>query len=375
MRILKIISRIIIGLLFIFSGVVKAIDPLGSAYKFHDYFQAFHIGFLNSLSIILAILMCTAEFISGFSVLTGLRQRTGILGALILMIIFTPLTFILALTNPVSDCGCFGDAIHLTNWQTFGKNVILIGLAFVLFAGRKEVKQLFNTITEWIIISGVIVLFIVFSLANLKYLPVIDFLPYKTGVKIADKMVVPDGVPVDTYNTTFVYEKGGIKKEFSISNYPANDTLWKFVEQKSVLLKKGYQPPIHDFSIASLNGVDVTNDVLSHSGYSVLMITKKLAEAKSNRLEEGYKLGKYCHEKGIDFYILTASGTDEAKSINNGLGFYSVDETTLKTIVRSNPGYILLKDGIIIGKWSWANLPDQKWFNNIWSKGIINDNK
>jgi len=364
MRILKIVSRIIIGLLFIFSGVVKAIDPLGSAYKFHDYFQAFHIGFLNSLSIILAILMCTAEFISGFSVLTGLRQRTGILGALILMIIFTPLTFILALTNPVSDCGCFGDAIHLTNWQTFGKNVILIGLAFVLFAGRKEVKQLFNTITEWIIISGVIVLFIVFSLANLKYLPVIDFLPYKTGVKIADKMVVPDGVPVDTYNTTFVYEKGGIKKEFSISNYPANDTSWKFVEQKSVLLKKGYQPPIHDFSIASLNGVDITNDVLSHSGYSVLMITKKLAEAKSNRLEEGYKLGKYCHEKGIDFYILTASGTDEAKSINNGLGFYSVDETTLKTIVRSNPGYILLKDGIIIGKWSWANLPDQKWFNS-----------
>lgn len=375
MRILKIVSRIIIGLLFIFSGVVKAIDPLGSAYKFHDYFQAFHIGFLNSLSIILAILMCTAEFISGFSVLTGLRQRTGILGALILMIIFTPLTFILALTNPVSDCGCFGDAIHLTNWQTFGKNVILIGLAFVLFAGRKEVKQLFNTITEWIIISGVIVLFIVFSLANLKYLPVIDFLPYKTGVKIADKMVVPDGVPVDTYNTTFVYEKGGIKKEFSISNYPANDTSWKFVEQKSVLLKKGYQPPIHDFSIASLNGVDITNDVLSHSGYSVLMITKKLAEAKSNRLEEGYKLGKYCHEKGIDFYILTASGTDEAKSINNGLGFYSVDETTLKTIVRSNPGYILLKDGIIIGKWSWANLPDQKWFNNIWLKDVIKDNK
>jgi len=375
MRILKIVSRIIIGLLFIFSGVVKAIDPLGSAYKFHDYFQAFHIGFLNSLSITLAILMCTAEFISGFSVLTGLRQRTGILGALILMIIFTPLTFILALTNPVSDCGCFGDAIHLTNWQTFGKNVILIGLTLVLFAGRKEVKNLFSAITEWIIISLVIVLFILFSLANLRYLPAIDFLPYKTGVKIADKMIVPEGVPVDTYNTTFVYEKGGIKKEFSINNYPANDTSWKFVGQKSVLLKKGYQPPIHDFSIASMNGVDITKDVLAHSGYSVLMITKKLAEAKSNRLEEGYNLGKYCKEKGIDFYILTASGTDEAKNINNGLEFYSVDETTLKTIVRSNPGYILLKDGIIVGKWSWANLPDKKWFNNLWSKDVIKDNK
>ena len=374
MRILKIVSRVIIGLLFIFSGIVKAIDPLGSAYKFHDYFQAFHIGFLNSLSIILAIAMCTAEFISGFSVLTGVRQRTGILGALILMIIFTPLTFILALTNPVSDCGCFGDAIHLTNWQTFGKNVILIVLVTVLYAGRKEVKQIFSPITEWIIISGAIMLFVLFSLANLRYLPAVDFLPYKTGVKIADKMVVPEGVPVDTYNTTFIYEKKGIKKEFSLSNYPANDTSWKFVEQKSVLSKKGYVPPIHDFSIASISGENITEKILSHSGYSVLMITKKIAEAKSNRLEDGYIFGKYCREKGIDFYILTASGTEEAKSINNGLGFFSVDETTLKTMIRSNPGYILLKDGIIAGKWSWANLPEKEWFNNLWSKGVIKDN-
>ena len=121
MKPLRVVSRIIIGLVFIFSGIVKAIDPLGSAYKFHDYFQAFDLGFMNGLSLPLAILLCTAEFISGFSVLTGLRQRTGIWIVLILMLIFTPLTFIMALTNPVSDCGCFGDAIHLTNWQTFGK--------------------------------------------------------------------------------------------------------------------------------------------------------------------------------------------------------------------------------------------------------------
>jgi uncharacterized membrane protein YphA (DoxX/SURF4 family) len=374
MRILRIVSRIIIGLLFIFSGVVKAIDPLGSAYKFHDYFQAFHIGFMNSLSLVLAILMCTAEFISGFAVLTGLRQRTGILGALLLMLIFTPLTFILALTNPVSDCGCFGDAIHLTNWQTFGKNLILMVLVVILFAERKKVIQLFSTITEWIIISFAIVLFILFSLANLRYLPIIDFLPYRTGVKVADKMVVPEGVPVDIYNTTFVYEKDGIKKDFNINNYPAKDTSWKFIDQKSVLMKKGYQPPIHDFTIVSMNGTDITKDVLTHSGYSILMITKKLDEAKSFRLEEGFNLGKYCLEKGIDFYILTASGTDEAKGINNGLGVFSVDETTLKTMVRSNPGYILLKDGIIAGKWSWANLPDKEWFKNRILKGASKDN-
>jgi uncharacterized membrane protein YphA (DoxX/SURF4 family) len=178
MKILRLISRIIIGLVFIFSGIVKAIDPLGSAYKFHDYFLAFNIGFLKQLSLPLAILLFTAEFISGFSVLTGIKQKTGILGVIILMAIFTPLTFILALTNPVSDCGCFGDAVHLTNWQTFGKNIILVAMAIVLYINRKQVKPIFTDLTGWITISGVILLFVLFALFNLRYLPVVDFLPY-----------------------------------------------------------------------------------------------------------------------------------------------------------------------------------------------------
>ena len=117
---------------------------------------------------------------------------------------------------------------------------------------------------------------------NLRYLPVIDFLPYKTGVKIAEKMVVPDGVQVDEYLTTFIYEKEGVRKEFNLSNYPAEDTTWKFVDQKSVLIKKGYKPPIHDFIITSMNGEDLTKKILSFSGYSVLMISRKLALADKN---------------------------------------------------------------------------------------------
>ncbi|TAL64259.1 MAG: DoxX family protein [Bacteroidetes bacterium] len=365
MNMLRTISRTIIGLVFIFSGVVKAIDPLGSAYKFHDYFQAFNIGFLTWLSLPLAILLCTAEFIAGFSVLTGLRPKTGILGVMILMVIFTPLTFILALTNPVSDCGCFGDAVHLTNWQTFWKNIILISFAIVLFVNRKQVGHLFNSFTEWIIISATIVLFILFSLSNLRYLPVIDFLPYKPGVKIAEKMVIPEGVPADQYRTTFIYEKDAIKKEFNLDNYPANDTAWKFIEQKSVLIKKGYVPPIHDFIISSMEGEDITQKILSDTGYSILMISKKLEEVGSARLTKGFELGRYCIGKGIDFYILTASGTDKAKSYNNGLSFCAADETTLKTMVRANPGYILIKDGTIIGKWSWANVPEKEWFKKL----------
>ncbi len=365
MKVLRIASRIIIGLVFIFSGIVKAIDPLGSAYKFHDYFQAFNLGFLDSLALVLAVFMCTAEFISGFSVLTGLRYKTGILGVLILMAIFTPLTFVLALTNPVSDCGCFGDAIHLTNWETFGKNIILVLLLIIIYRERNQFKKLFSATIEWVIILITIVLFIVFSLLNLKYLPVIDFLPYKTGVRIADKMVVPKGVPSDEYKTTFIYEKNGIRKEFSLNNYPAHDSSWKFIDQKSVLIKKGYKPPIHDFIITTTDGDDITQQILSYPGYSVFMISKKLSEARKSHLSDGFRIGKYCLANGINFYVLTSSGSDEVKGYENGLNFCSADETTLKTMVRSNPGYILLKNGTIVGKWSWANVPGEEWFGKF----------
>ena len=362
MKVLNIFGRIIIGLVFIFSGTVKAIDPLGSAYKFHDYFQAFHMNYLQFLALPLAILLCTAEFISGFAILTGYRQKAGIRGVIILMLIFTPLTFILALTNPVSDCGCFGDAIHLTNWQTFGKNIVLLFFAIVLFTGRKQVKKLFERQIEWRIISFMAVLFVVFLTLNLRYLPLVDFLPYKAGINIPENMVIPENKPVDKYETSFIYEKAGLKKEFTIENYPAGDSTWKFVNQKSVLVSKGYQPPIHDFIITSPENEEITEKILNNDGYTLLMISKKLKDADPGKLKKGFDLGFQCIANKIDFYILTASGTDEVKEVNNGLMFCSADETTLKTIVRANPGYLLLKGGTIVGKWSWANVPGKEWF-------------
>jgi hypothetical protein len=356
MKIIRLISRIITGIVFVFSGFVKAIDPLGSAYKFSDYFQAFHLDFLKSLGLPLAVLLCTAEFISGFSVLSGFRQKTGIKGVLILILFFTPLTFILALTNPVSDCGCFGDAIHLTNWQTFGKNVILLVLILILYFGRSSVKSIFKPVSEWLILLFVTFLFVGFSLYNLRYLPVIDFLPYKTGTNIPEKMKRPAGSAADQYVTTFIYEKGETRKEFTINNYPANDSTWKFIGQKSLLVKKGYIPPIHDFSIVNMKNEDITDRVLSNPGYTVLMISKKLREADAKNLTKGFELGAICDTTGIDFYILTASGNDEITNLHSGLKFCNTDETTLKTIIRSNPGYMVLKNGIIIGKWSWADL-------------------
>ena len=362
MKVLRLTSRILTGIVFMFSGTVKAIDPLGSAYKFHDYFQAFNLEFLYPFALPLSIVLCTAEFISGFSVLSGYRQKTGITGIMVLMLIFTPLTFILALTNPVSDCGCFGDAIHLSNWETFGKNIFLMIFAVILFLGRNHVKEVFKPLKEWILITITTILFVIFALLNLRYLPLIDFLPYKSGVNIAENMKIPEGMPVDQYETTFIYEKDGIEKEFTLENYPADDTTWKFIDQKSVLVRKGYQPPIHDFSINTIEGMDITEQILEQKGYTLLLISTKLENAHPSLLEKGFDLGNHCVANGISFYVVTASGGDVLKGYNNGLTFCTADETTLKTIVRANPGYLLINDGVIAGKWSWAGVPEKEGF-------------
>jgi hypothetical protein len=367
MKTFRLACSLIIGSVFMFSGIVKAIDPLGSAYKFHDYFHAFNLGFLDSLSLPLGILLCTIEFAAGFSVTTGIRQKAGLWIVLLLMLIFTPLTFVLALTNPVSDCGCFGDAIHLTNWQTFWKNILLIILITIVFTGRKNITSLFKTSIEYIIIAIVSFTLILFCTGNLRYLPIIDFLPYKTGVRIADQMVIPEGAEPDKYVTTFIYEKNGEQKEFTLENYPASDTTWRFIDQKTVLVKKGYLPPIHDFRITQINGDDITGKILSEKGYSVLMITKKLSDADTLLLSQGFDLGIQLTENGIGYYVVTASPTEEVQKYNNGLIFCSADETTLKTMIRANPGYMLIRDGIIEAKWSWGTIPPKEWFSSLLS--------
>lgn len=368
MKVIRLISRILVGALFIFSGTVKAIDPLGTVYKLQDYFQAFNIVFLKDIALPLAILLCTAEFIAGFSVLFNFRQKTGIWVVILLMLIFTPVTFILALTNPVSDCGCFGDAIHITNWQTFAKNIIFFIPAMCLFITRRKIVPHSGITREWSVIAIVIFIFLAFIFYNLRYLPCIDFLPYKTGTHIPSEMTIPQGKPADKYETTFIYAKDGLRKEFTLNNYPANDTAWKFVEQKSVLISKGYQPPIHDFIITTVDNEDITQQILSSEGFTMLMISKKLGEADPDLLKAGFDFGNYFMENNGNFYVLTSSGSDEVRSFSNGITFCFSDETTLKTMMRANPGYILLKGGSIVGKWSWAGIPDKEMMNYITSK-------
>jgi hypothetical protein len=360
MKITIYISRFLVGVVFLFSGTVKAIDPLGSVYKFQDYFTAFNLGFLNDLSLLPAIILCSIEFLAGFSVLFNIRFKAGIWAVMLLMMVFTPLTLILALTNPVSDCGCFGDAVHLTNWQTFYKNIILIIPAIWLFVNRNKLTSPVGSARGWTLLSIVAVFFIAFIFYNLRYLPVVDFLPYKTGTYIPDKMIIPEGAPAAKYESTFIYEKNGERKEFNLTNYPAGDTAWKFIDQKSVLVSKGYQPPIHDFVITSMYGKDLTQEILSSKNYTVLMVLIDLEKIDNELLLKGYDYGSFCNNYSIDFYVLSPQRFEEADILVNPVTFASVDETTLKTMVRSNPGYILLKEGTILHKWSWANLPEKE---------------
>jgi uncharacterized membrane protein YphA (DoxX/SURF4 family) len=362
MKVLIRISRIITGAVFVFSGFVKAVDPLGSTYKFTDYFIAFHLQFLEPIALPLAIMLSSIEFLIGISMLFGYRYRLASWGLLIFMSFFTILTFILALTNPVSDCGCFGDAIILTNWQTFFKNIILLPFVILIFIFRNKTNALHPDITEWIYLSVFALLIVIFQIRALRHLPLLDFRPYSVGTHIPDKMIIPTNKPLDEYKTYLYYEKDGQVREFNEENFPWQDTTWKFVDSKHVLFKKGYEPPIHDLTMEDENGNDHTDAILSDPNYNMLLISYNLPLADDEGLKMANKLATACFNNNCSFYCLTASSRNEIEEISQALdlnfNFYTTDEIVLKTIIRSNPGLVLLKEGTILGKWHYRDYPD-----------------
>jgi uncharacterized membrane protein YphA (DoxX/SURF4 family) len=359
---LIIFFRIVIGAVFVFSGFVKGIDLQGSAIKFDDYFVAFGMDFFIPVSLPLAIFLISTEFIIGISLLFGYRTYWGTWGVSLFMAAFTLLTLGLALFNPVSDCGCFGDAIVLTNWQTFWKNVVLMIMVLLVFYHRKKFKPAYHAITDWSILVVIFVLFTGFSLYSYRHLPMIDFRPYNAGTNIPEKMKIPADAPVDEYETILIYEKNGIRKGFNLDNFPWQDSTWSFVEQKSILIKEGYKPPIHDFIISTQDGNEITDIVLSDEAFLFILVSADLAKADKEALQKLDTLSLYCNQTGVKFYSLSSSTNSEIEQIKISqqlsLNFYFTDETTLKTIIRSNPGLLLLKEGIILAKWHYNDLPE-----------------
>lgn len=355
MKGITIFCRWFTGLVFIFSGFVKAIDPLGYTYKIQDYFSAFHLGFLNNLAIIIAVAFSTVELVIGLNLLFSIRMKLTSWMLLLLMAYFTALTFILAIFNPVSDCGCFGDAIILTNWQTFWKNIILLIPTIIIFMQRNQFKPIYSEASEWRLTAIFVLAGIIISVYCLRNLPVMDFRPYSTGTYIPDKMAIPEGMPLDEYETVLIYQKDGVTKEFTLDNYPWQDSTWKWVETKQKLIKKGYKPPIHDFTIISEQGTDITENLLSDTAYSFLIIAYDLNKTNQKAFQKINKIAEQGQKMGFCFYLITSSTKDEISSfkskVNPPYEIFTADGITLKTIIRANPGIVLLHKGTILAQW------------------------
>ncbi|MFZ2286857.1 MAG: BT_3928 family protein [Bacteroidales bacterium] len=351
------IARILTGLVFVFSGFVKGIDPMGTAFKLNDYFTAFSIEFLDVLSVPLSITLCLVEFITGMMLLSGSMIRLASWMAALFMALFTPLTLILALFNPVSDCGCFGDAIHLTNWQTFFKNVVITLLVVFVFIRKDDRTGTLSLKAGLNFTLVFIFLFLLFMRYNLACLPLIDFRPYKVGTNLPEAMAIPHDAEPDRYDIRFIYEKEGVRQEFTLNDYPADDTAWKFIDQKSVLISKGYEPLIHDFSLVTSEGTDMTGEVTGLYGDVILMIARRIEKSDRDGLVKGYDLGMALRESETKFYIVTATTPEAAAGFVTGFNALYADETTLKTVIRSDPGFVLLHNGTVAAKWSHHNLP------------------
>lgn len=379
MKYIRLLSRLILGIVFIFSGFVKAVDPLGSAYKFSDYFTAFKLGFLEFSALPLAVLLSAFELVLGIVLILGYRRRIVYWVLMWFMFFFTLLTFILAIFNPVADCGCFGDALILTNWQTFLKNVVLMVFVLLLYFHRKNENEPGNAFREWSVVACIYVIVCAFSLWNYKHLPMLDFRPYNVGTIIRNKMELPDGAAIDEYETTLIYRnmESGKSAEFNISDYPQDTLLWKFESSHSRLIKKGYEPPIHDFAIMNVDGTDLVDRILSDRDYSLIMISYDLSRADENALliASGWSQMEIL-ANDFSFFAVTASSSPEvelrASSMDLGYSFYAADEIMLKTIVRSNPGFVLLKNGTIVGKWGSRDFHAIEEVNPQWPELIGN---
>ena len=351
------IARILTGLLFVFSGFVKGIDPMGTAFKLEDYFTAFNMEFLDLLAVPLSITLCLVEFIAGIMLLSGSMVRLASWMAALFMALFTPLTLMLAIFNPVSDCGCFGDAIHLTNWQTFFKNVAITLLVVFVFIRRDDRTGTLSMKAGLNFTLFFSFLFLLFMRYNLACLPIIDFRPYKVGTNLPEAMAIPHDAEPDKYDIRFIYEKDGIQKEFTLSDYPADDTTWKFIDQKSVMTSRGYEPDIHDFTLMTGEGADMTEEVTGNQGDVMLMVARRLEKSDRDGLVKGYDLGIALRESETEFYIVTATTPEKADGLVKGFNALYGDETTLKTVIRSDPGFVLLHNGTVAAKWSYRNLP------------------
>ncbi len=361
-RTLIVIFRIVVGILFILSGLVKANDPLGLSYKMDEFFHVLHLNFLVPAALVFAVLMIAFEIIAGFALLVGFKMRIFGTLLLILMILFLFLTGFAYLSGKITECGCFGDCLPISAGASFWKDVILFILVFFLYRHRRSIRPFLGGFFTWLIMIAVVVLSFGLQRYVLKHLPIVDCLPYKVGNNISSLMQIPPGAIPDKYETVFIYEKDGKEQEFPEDQIPWKDTTWHYVDRKDKLVQKGNaEPVIKDFVISDFEGNDSTQYILDRKGYTFLFMVKQTAEAGKGWKKKMEHLEADCERFGVGLYGITSSSKNLVAAFKQKnhlhFPFLQMDGTAIKTAARSNPCLILLKQGVIEGKWSYQDMP------------------
>jgi len=358
MKVLIVVCRLLVGIIFVFSGLVKGVDPLGTAYKFHDYFIAYGTEWANPIAIVLSIGLSALEFLLGFALILNVRMKQISWALLILMIFFTVLTFFDAIYAPVDDCGCFGDAIKLSNWNTFYKNLVLLALVAFIFKTRKRVLSYWPGRTQWAILLFGLLGFVWFSIYNLNHLPVWDFRNYKVGNDLT-----PDLEGEWRYFFTYENKKTGEQQEFESTTLPENLDNWEYVSRRD-MPPKGYIE--YNLTIEDHKGDIHTDSILAVEESQLLVIAWNLKKSDIKSFDLINEIYRDAKHEGLSLFMITDNAYMNAPDVVTGFiektGFkgavYYSNENELKAMIRSNPGLILIRDGKILAKWHYNDLPD-----------------
>lgn len=368
------IARAITGALFIFSGFIKANDPLGFSYKLEEYFEVFKsdtgwgiFDIIARYSLELAIFICALEMILGFTLLIGYYVRVTLWLLMLQIIFFTFLTFYSACFNKVTHCGCFGDFIPLKAWQSFWKDIALLFLITILWVSQIHIREIFVTLFSHTISLLAIIVAFVIPIYAYNHLPYFDFRPYHKGANIIEKMKPGKNYQPAVYETRFKYQnlKTGEIKEFTLKDYPWQDTLnWKWVDTKNILVKEAVDAPeISDFSIKTLNDDNVTDSILNNPNYQFWIICYDLKKTNTDNttIAKLKDLVELAQKDKVSVIAFTSSGKEEIDVFKNQTGlqipFFNVDGIVLKTMIRSNPGIMLVKHATIVDYWHYNDLP------------------
>lgn len=360
MKIALSVIRLIVGVLFIFSGLIKANDPMGLSYKMQEFFEVWGMHFLNDYTLAFALIMNTFEIVAGVAILIGWRIKLLSWLLLLLIIFFTFLTGYALFSGNIKTCGCFGDCIPLTPLQSFIKDLVLLLLILIIFIKKGVIWPLFSRHIETFLIGLTLLFCVVSQWYVLNHLPVIDCLAYKKGNNVIEEMKIPEGAVADSFAIKFKYLKDGKEVAFDADHFPDdfNDSTYEFIDRVQELIRPASATAaITDFILYGETGEDTTLAILNQPGYYVMLLSKDANQAESGWNKNATEVAKACAQKGIPFFMVTAT-TDAAQKqlpATESIRYLKCDATVIKTAGRINPTYFIMKQADIVGKYANAD--------------------